>query len=187
MYVKRKRFVPQFLLIEILWNEPLFVFMVIVCYRIVCSHGNSTQWLLVILSPINTGTGFATYTTKLLKEDPFTWDNVNAYFVLTDRFYNGDETNDHSYFRKNGLSGDENDLKTIDSTKIAWAEEGLSRFGKAKRTAALRNYIASKTRATLSLKLDRRTHGFPSSARKLRPRPGPRSRCIGSGFLTSAL
>ncbi len=52
---------------------------------------------------------------------------------------------------------EENDLKTIDSTKIAWAEEGLSRFGKAKRAAALRNYIASKTRATLSLKLDRRT------------------------------
>lgn len=55
-----------------------------------------------------TATVSATYTTKLLKEDPFTWDNVNAYFVLTDRFYNGDTTNDHSYFRQNGLSGDEN-------------------------------------------------------------------------------
>ena len=44
-----------------------------------------------------TATVSATYTTKLLKEDPFTWDNVNAYFVLTDRFYNGDTTNDHSY------------------------------------------------------------------------------------------
>ena len=48
-----------------------------------------------------TATASATYTTKLLKEDPFTWDNVNAYFVLTDRFYNGDTKNDHSYYRQN--------------------------------------------------------------------------------------
>lgn len=48
-----------------------------------------------------TATVNATYTTKLLKEDPFTWDNVNAYFVLTDRFYNGDTKNDHSYYRQN--------------------------------------------------------------------------------------
>lgn len=33
--------------------------------------------------------------------DTFTWDNVNCYFVLTDRFYNGDEKNDHSYYRQN--------------------------------------------------------------------------------------
>ncbi|WP_294428106.1 alpha-amylase family glycosyl hydrolase [uncultured Treponema sp.] len=43
----------------------------------------------------------ATYTTKVTKEDPFTWDNVNCYFVLTDRFYNGDTGNDHSYYRQN--------------------------------------------------------------------------------------
>lgn len=29
----------------------------------------------------------------------FTWDNVTAYFVLTDRFVNGDTSNDHSYGR----------------------------------------------------------------------------------------
>ncbi len=62
----------------------------------------------VLTNSKGTATVSATYTTKLLKEDPFTWDNVNAYFVLTDRFYNGDTTNDHSYFRQNGLSGDEN-------------------------------------------------------------------------------
>lgn len=55
-----------------------------------------------------TATVSATYITKLLKEDPFTWDNVNAYFVFTDRFYNGDKTNDHSYYRGNDLTGDEN-------------------------------------------------------------------------------
>lgn len=43
----------------------------------------------------------ASYTTKVSKEDPFTWDNVNCYFVLTDRFANGDKNNDHSYYRQN--------------------------------------------------------------------------------------
>ena len=48
-----------------------------------------------------TATATATYTTNVTKEDPFTWDNVNCYFVLTDRFANGDTGNDHSYYRQN--------------------------------------------------------------------------------------
>lgn len=45
----------------------------------------------------------ATLTTKEKPAvpDTFTWDNVNAYFVLTDRFYNGEKGNDHSYYRQN--------------------------------------------------------------------------------------
>ena len=31
---------------------------------------------------------------------PFIWDNANVYFVLTDRFYNGDPSNDNSYGRQ---------------------------------------------------------------------------------------
>lgn len=38
------------------------------------------------------------------KTAKFTWDNVTAYFVLTDRFVNGDKSNDHSYGR--GLQSD---------------------------------------------------------------------------------
>ena len=34
--------------------------------------------------------------------DNFTWDNATVYFVLTDRFYNGDKSNDHSYGRSEG-------------------------------------------------------------------------------------
>ena len=30
---------------------------------------------------------------------PFSWDNANVYFALTDRFYNGDTSNEHSYVR----------------------------------------------------------------------------------------
>ena len=76
-----------------------------------------------------TATVSATYTTKLLKEDPFTWDNVNAYFVLTDRFYNGDTTNDHSYSRKNGLSGDEN-VATFHGGDLAGLTQKLDYFDK---------------------------------------------------------
>ena len=76
-----------------------------------------------------TATVSATYTTKILKEDPFTWDNVNAYFVLTDRFYNGDTTNDHSYFRQNGLSGDEN-VATFHGGDLAGLTQKLDYFDK---------------------------------------------------------
>ena len=35
------------------------------------------------------------------ENSPFSWDNALVYFVLTDRFKNGDPSNDHSYGRKN--------------------------------------------------------------------------------------
>lgn len=77
-----------------------------------------------------TATVNATYTTKLLKEDPFTWDNVNAYFVLTDRFYNGDTKNDHSYFRQNKdtsplLASGYNDVATFHGGDIKGLTEKL--------------------------------------------------------------
>ena len=31
--------------------------------------------------------------------DDFSWDNANVYFLLTDRFCNGNSSNDHSYGR----------------------------------------------------------------------------------------
>ena len=31
---------------------------------------------------------------------PFTWQNATVYFLLTDRFNNGDPSNDHAYGRK---------------------------------------------------------------------------------------
>lgn len=42
---------------------------------------------------------------------PFSWDNVNMYFVLTDRFFNGDKSNDHSY----GRSTEEKDADKYES------------------------------------------------------------------------
>ena len=51
---------------------------------------------------VGSASSYATLTYNPDKpEDPFTWDNVNCYFVLTDRFYNGDTSNDNSYTRTN--------------------------------------------------------------------------------------
>ena len=63
------------------------------------------------------------------KTDTFTWDNVNAYFVLTDRFDNGDSSNDHSYSRKNGLSGDEN-VATFHGGDIKGLTQNMDYFKK---------------------------------------------------------
>ncbi len=79
-----------------------------------------------------TTTSTADYTSKYIDPsdvDTFTWDNVNAYFVLTDRFYNGDLSNDHSYYRKNGLSGDEN-VATFHGGDIAGLTQKLDYFDK---------------------------------------------------------
>ncbi len=36
---------------------------------------------------------------KITSPSDFSWDNANVYFLLTDRFYNGNTENDHSYGR----------------------------------------------------------------------------------------
>lgn len=85
-----------------------------------------------VTNSVGTTTESASYTSRYVdpsKEDPFTWDNVNAYFVLTDRFYNGDTTNDHSYFRQNGLSGDEN-VATFHGGDLAGLTQKLDYFDK---------------------------------------------------------
>ncbi|MED9969571.1 MAG: alpha-amylase family glycosyl hydrolase [Ruminococcus sp.] len=38
--------------------------------------------------------------------DDFSWDNANVYFLMTDRFCNGDPSNDHSYGRTLDENGD---------------------------------------------------------------------------------
>ncbi|MBQ1815804.1 MAG: starch-binding protein [Ruminococcus sp.] len=43
--------------------------------------------------------------TKLQNPDDFSWDNASVYFLMTDRFYNGNTSNDHSYGRTTDASG----------------------------------------------------------------------------------
>jgi glycosidase len=49
----------------------------------------------------------------------FTWDNATVYFVLTDRFYNGNPENDNSYGRKNGFKPDPLDVATFHGGDVA--------------------------------------------------------------------
>ena len=35
------------------------------------------------------------------EELPFTWDNATIYFLMTDRFYNGDTSNDYQHTEDN--------------------------------------------------------------------------------------
>lgn len=45
---------------------------------------------------------------KSLSTDKFSWDNAIVYFLLTDRFKNGDKSNDHSFGRRNDYPEDKN-------------------------------------------------------------------------------
>lgn len=70
--------------------------------------GTSITVSATVINGEGTGTASATLTTADIPTvpDTFTWDNVNCYFVLTDRFKNGDTKNDHSYYRQNADNND---------------------------------------------------------------------------------
>ena len=64
----------------------------------------------VITYTVKSGTSTETYTIKVttpqvVRNEYFTWKNANIYFVLTDRFYNGDTSNDESYHRHKTAGG----------------------------------------------------------------------------------
>ena len=61
--------------------------------------------IAVIITACNTQTSKETTSTNIEQtkgdgKTPFMWENANVYFLLTDRFANGDTTNDFSYGRK---------------------------------------------------------------------------------------
>ena len=58
-------------------------------------------------------------------DTPFSWDNVNMYFVITDRFNNGDKSNDHSYGRSGTSSTVPESYKsTFESVAGSYASTG---------------------------------------------------------------
>ena len=96
------------------------------------TDGVSIEVSATVTNSVGPTTKNASYKSRYVdpsKEDPFTWDNVNAYFVLTDRSHNGDTTNDHSYSRQNGLSGDEN-VATFHGGDLAGLTQKLDYFDK---------------------------------------------------------
>ena len=54
---------------------------------------------LVIIAFLICGNSFAQKKKMATPKTPFVWENANVYFLLTDRFNNGDKTNDHTYNR----------------------------------------------------------------------------------------
>lgn len=63
-----------------------------------------------IVCTVKSGSKTQNYTVKVttpqvIREEYFTWKNATVYFVLTDRFYNGDTSNDESYHRHKTAAG----------------------------------------------------------------------------------
>ena len=52
-----------------------------------------------LLALLICGNSFAQKKKTITTKTPFLWENANVYFLLTDRFNNGDKTNDHTYNR----------------------------------------------------------------------------------------
>ena len=92
-------------------------------------EGDSINVTASITNTVSTANASANLEVTKVSTDYFTWDNVNAYFVLTDRFANGDSSNDHSYSRKNGLSGDEN-VATFHGGDIKGLTQNMDYFKK---------------------------------------------------------
>ncbi len=85
---------------------------------------------LTVSASVTNGKGTANASSALTvtaeSKDYFTWDNVNAYFVLTDRFYNGNTSNDGSYGRQRA-SGDE-DVATFHGGDLAGLTQKMDYF-----------------------------------------------------------
>lgn len=92
-------------------------------------EGDAINVTASITNTVSTANASANLEVTKVSTDYFTWDNVNAYFVLTDRFANGDSSNDHSYYRKNGLSGDEN-VATFHGGDIKGLTQNMDYFKK---------------------------------------------------------
>ena len=59
---------------------------------------------------------------------PFSWDNATVYFALTDRFFDGNKENNHSYGRELDASGKENaDYKKQPSTYHGGDIKGITK------------------------------------------------------------
>lgn len=59
---------------------------------------------LVIIALLISGNSVAQKKKVTTPKAPFVWENANVYFLLTDRFNNGDKTNDHT-FNRNKTTG----------------------------------------------------------------------------------
>ena len=65
----------------------------------------TTSGVSAVTKTTTTSQATATTTSQASSPSDFSWDNATVYFLLTDRFYNGDTSNDHAYGRGLTKSG----------------------------------------------------------------------------------
>ena len=65
---------------------------------------NNKLKTFVLVALLICANSFAQKKKKATPKTPFVWENANVYFLLTDRFNNGDKTNDHA-FNRNKTTG----------------------------------------------------------------------------------
>jgi len=85
---------------------------------------DKTSKSLSVSATNSAGTTEVTYTfdrddTTIVPDSVFSWDNANVYFVITDRFKNGNEANDESYGRKKDYGSVELNTGTFHGGDIA--------------------------------------------------------------------
>jgi len=56
--------------------------------------------IIILISLLFCGVSFAQKKQSVTPITPFVWESANVYFIVTDRFNNGDKTNDQTYNRK---------------------------------------------------------------------------------------
>lgn len=92
------------------------------------SEGQTITVTATVTNSVGQANDKSVLTVAAENKDTFTWDNANVYFVLTDRFYNGDTKNDHSYYRnKSNIS---NTVATFHGGDIAGLTQKLDYFEK---------------------------------------------------------
>ncbi len=84
------------------------IFSIILCIALVVTASSiavTTQAATVNSSQTSADTDVSSAAAVLKGPSDFSWDNASVYFLLTDRFYNGNTSNDHSYKRSLNQSG----------------------------------------------------------------------------------
>ncbi len=75
------------------------------CIILTCISFSFTSAGAVTVDDDNAVSLSSTAAGSLVEDDGFTWDNATVYFLLTDRFKNGNKSNDHSYGRATDANG----------------------------------------------------------------------------------
>jgi alpha-amylase len=75
------------------------ILSIIMCLALLSSMSVFTGTTIASAAKTDESSSGSGYFETSVDADKFSWDNASVYFLLTDRFYNGNTSNDHSYNR----------------------------------------------------------------------------------------